>query len=790
MLARVTPDQLAEILDVAEDGIVTVDVCHQVVLFNRGAAKIFGYTPEEVVGKPLDLLLPERFREPHRGQVGDFARSPAHARLMGERREVYGRRKDGTEFPAEISISKFGAGAEMLFTAIVRDVTERKRWEAERAELGQLRGRAELHAARAKLDALVLAARDGVVMLDGAGRVTFLNTAAERLFGVPTGAAAGWPVTDLVGGDYAVPTADTVPDLDPVSEVTVAAADGRPVSVELSRSRVYDDGRVVWLLIARDLTERRRAEGALQASENRLRLALDAGRMGTWEWDVGTDRVHWDGAMFDLLGVTRSSDPLTADVFFERVHPDERPALRQALTDASGPGGRFETEFRIVRPDGAVRWLAGKRSTSPEPGNGLQMRGVNYDVTDRRHAEENLRESERRFRELLEKVQLIAVTLDVDGRVMFCNDFLLGLTGWRAEEVLGRSWFDTFVPEGIRAELKRVFFHPALREEIPVHYENEILTRTGDRRLVAWNNTVLRDAEGRLIGTTSLGEDITNRKRAEQALRERTEELKATTQQLWQAARLAGVGELAASIAHELNNPLSTVSLRIEGLLTKTPTDDPRRKPLEVVEGEVERMAGLVANLLNFTRAGREQVSTVDVCDEVTKTVDLIGHHLRKRQIRVESDLAADIPVIHADRQQLRQVFLNLFTNAADAMPAGGRLTPRAGQATPRGGPGDRDRGHRHRRGHPRWPSGQGVRPVLHDQGGRQGNGARTRHLQAHCRATPWQAGGREYGRSRDDRPRHPPDPSGDERRQPAPRMTRHPAPRVPHVPLCRPTNR
>ena len=160
-------------------------------------------------------------------------------------------------------------------------------------------------------------------------------------------------------------------------------------------------------------------------------------------------------------------------------------------------------------------------------------------------------------------------------------------------------------------------------------------------------------------------------------LRAKTEELRATTQQLWQAARLAGVGELAASIAHELNNPLATVSLRVEGVLAKTPPDDPRRRPLEVIDQEVGRMARLVANLLQFSRAGRDQVSTVDLCEEVAKTIELTDHHLRKRGVRVETAFAPGVPPIHADRQQLRQVFLNLFTNAADAMPDGGTLTAR-----------------------------------------------------------------------------------------------------------------
>jgi signal transduction histidine kinase len=165
----------------------------------------------------------------------------------------------------------------------------------------------------------------------------------------------------------------------------------------------------------------------------------------------------------------------------------------------------------------------------------------------------------------------------------------------------------------------------------------------------------------------------------EEALRDlqaKTDELRAATQQLWQAARLAGVGELAASIAHELNNPLATVQLRLEGVLARTPADDPRRRPLEVVEQEVERMARLVANLLHFSRAGRDQVSTVSVPDEVRKTVELTEPHLRRLGVEVAPEFHP-VPDIFADRQQLRQVLLNLFTNAADAMPQGGRLTPR-----------------------------------------------------------------------------------------------------------------
>jgi signal transduction histidine kinase len=174
-----------------------------------------------------------------------------------------------------------------------------------------------------------------------------------------------------------------------------------------------------------------------------------------------------------------------------------------------------------------------------------------------------------------------------------------------------------------------------------------------------------------------LAETARQRAQALAELQAKTDELRATTQQLWQAARLAGVGELAASIAHELNNPLATVHLRLEGVLAKTPAGDPRRRPLEIIDQEVERMAKLVGNLLHFIRPGRDQVSTVDVPVEVRQTIELTEPHMRRSKVTVVPEFHPDVPPIYADRQRLRQVLLNLFTNASDAMRKGGLLTAR-----------------------------------------------------------------------------------------------------------------
>lgn len=178
--------------------------------------------------------------------------------------------------------------------------------------------------------------------------------------------------------------------------------------------------------------------------------------------------------------------------------------------------------------------------------------------------------------------------------------------------------------------------------------------------------------------TRELEEEITRRKAAQEELEKKGEEIRTMTRQLWQAAKLATMGELAASIAHELNNPLAIVSLRAESLMLKTTPETPEYHIFEVISQELERMGALVANLLQFSRRSHCQISTLNLFEEVSGTIELIHYHLKKRNIKTVLDFPVDLPAIHADRQQVRQLFMNLFTNAGDAMPNGGTLTIRA----------------------------------------------------------------------------------------------------------------
>jgi signal transduction histidine kinase/CheY-like chemotaxis protein len=193
---------------------------------------------------------------------------------------------------------------------------------------------------------------------------------------------------------------------------------------------------------------------------------------------------------------------------------------------------------------------------------------------------------------------------------------------------------------------------------------------------IAYDNARLYSDSMKYAG--NLKETNQQLEQALQQLQGKTNELTAMTQQLWQASKLATMGELAASVAHELNNPLATVALRAEALMEELLPDDPRSQSLKIISQEIERMGTLVGNLLSFSRRSQPEISTLDLRKEIMNSLEFFEHYLRSHKVDVVREFASDLPSVHADRQQLRQVFLNLITNASDAMPRGGTLTLRA----------------------------------------------------------------------------------------------------------------
>ncbi|MEA3195866.1 MAG: hypothetical protein QOD26_4199 [Betaproteobacteria bacterium] len=281
----------------------------------------------------------------------------------------------------------------------------------------------------------------------------------------------------------------------------------------------FDDAEMRMLLdLAADISfavDHIEKEHKLDESEARFRQMADNIRDVFFLRDADRARMLYVSPAYEeIWGRSRESlysDPAS---WAQAIHPDDRAATA-ARSKPGALSGTYEVEFRIVRPDGSIRWIETKGFAVREAsGESARIAGVAKDITQRKLADLALRESERRFGDVLGNVQMVSMMLDTKACITYCNDYLLRLTGWQREELIGRNWFEVFIPSDL-GDLTEV--HAALVADRPgaLHHENEILTRAGERRLIRWNNSVLRSAAGEVVGTASIGEDITEQKLAE-----------------------------------------------------------------------------------------------------------------------------------------------------------------------------------------------------------------------------------------------------------------------------------
>jgi diguanylate cyclase (GGDEF)-like protein/PAS domain S-box-containing protein len=254
----------------------------------------------------------------------------------------------------------------------------------------------------------------------------------------------------------------------------------------------------------------------LHASESMFRQLAENIRDVFFLLNADSNRtLYVSPAYEEIWGRSCESAYANPGSWAEAIHPDDRASIDEK--HRSGKlAGTFEYQYRVVRPDGSIRWIQARGfPVRNDTGRTVRIAGVAEDITERKLVADELRESDRRFSDMLGNVELISIMLDRGERITYCNDYFLRLTGWQREQVLGRNFIELFIPPDLAEELWEVKL--ALNANLPTawHHENEILTHTGERRLIRWNNSVLRSGIGDVIGTASIGEDITEQKRAE-----------------------------------------------------------------------------------------------------------------------------------------------------------------------------------------------------------------------------------------------------------------------------------
>lgn len=360
-------------------------------------------------------------------------------------------------------------------------------------------------------------------------------------------------------------------------------------------------------------------------------------------------------------------EELIGSPYLSLIHPDERSKgdtkMRMLINREIE---LVNLERHYIRKDGTAFWgnLSGRRQED-ENGRLVNLVGIITDITERKKTEKALVSSEKRFRDMLENIQLIAVILDDKGNITFCNNCLLKLTGWSRDEVINRNWFEIFVPPHIRDTIKTFFDSSIASASIPSHYENPIITRQGTELNVVWDNTTMSDAYGRCVGTASIGIDVTEHRKIEAQLR--------------QSQKMEAVGHLAGGVAHDFNNILTAI-IGYAGLLkNRLPSsDDVLHEYAVQILAASQKAADLTQSLLAFSRRQLLDPKPIDINKIVCNLQKILGRVIGEDiELRV---ISSDVKlIVKADKNQIEHALMNLTTNARDAMPNGGILTISSG---------------------------------------------------------------------------------------------------------------
>jgi PAS domain S-box-containing protein len=501
-----------EYLDIAGAVLLVLNADQTVVLINRKGCEILGYKKEEVIGKHwTNNFLPARERDSMNrafakladGQIDpvEYVENPilkknGEERLIAWHNAVL-RDKSGT-ITATLSSGE--------------DITDRKR--AEEA----------LQASEEKFRDLAGSITDIYFAIDQESRITYWNKAAEALSGVAAKDIIGEHGSKLFP-EYLGTYADHVLDealqtRQPRTIIHEYQFRGQKYVFESSANPTNSGISV----IARDITDQKRAEEALRASEEQLRLTIDAANLTVWDWDLNKHQITWTvPSRGTLREVHAGSFPCNQEVFLSMVHPEDRKLVEEAVNRSITEGEEYQVEFRMIKSDGTDLWVASYGGViSDATGNATRMIGVARDITERRHAELALRVSETRYRELFENAHDAIATFDLVGRFTSLNRAAETLLGYPRNEALKLTFLQV-TPERDHERLRQQM-RLINAGETPSLQEADVIGKDGRCHTVEFRaRPILLD--GRPTGLQVIARDISERMRAEEALRESQQRL-------------------------------------------------------------------------------------------------------------------------------------------------------------------------------------------------------------------------------------------------------------------------
>ena len=426
---------------------------------------------------------------------------------------------------------------------------------------------------------------------------------------------------------------------------------------------VYENGRIAAVYDAfRNMTETVVGAQRLRESEARLKLSTEVAQLGVFVWETSEGRASWENdRVYEIFGRSREEGPVNEDEFLrDFLHPDFHDAFRNAMERTVQQGAPLHFEGLMYRADRTLRRIELRGNLQPgiRDSKGKILCTIR-DITEVRRTQETLRDSAKRLSELAAIVASsndVIVSKDLNGIIASWNDAATKVFGYTADEMIGTSILKV-IPENLHSDEKTILDNIRAGRRVE-HFETVRVTKAGTLIDVSLTISPVKDADGQVIGASKILRDVSNRKRLEQSL--------------LQAEKIAATGRMAATIAHEINNPLAAV-MNLLFLLRPKIVDEEGIHFLATAESELGRVSHIAKQTLGYYRE-HASPSFASLADIAEHALMIYQPRCTAAGIAIERSFSS-LRNIVLRRGEMMQVVSNLIVNAIYAMPAGGTLS-------------------------------------------------------------------------------------------------------------------
>ena len=536
-------DLLRSLIEKNTDPMFIKNIQGQYLIVNQAATAIFGKPVEEIIGKDDAVLFPEEIAL-YLSEIDRQIVTTGETKTFEENIST----DEGVwRFLTTKTVYRDAQGKISGLIGIARDITERRQAEIALTEANE-QLEIKVEARTAQLNNVIKRLKDeiaerkqaeiaqresekynrtlfekspiGLFLCEMHGKLVDVNPAFAAIIGRTVEETLNLTFWEITPEKYLIQELERLESLEKSGrygpyEKEYYHKDGHLVSVRLSGLIIEKNSKRLILSSVEDITARKMAEDALQKSEMQLRLALNAGGMGVWDWDIETGRIAWSDTMEALYGIPTGTFSGSYKAFTRSIYPEDRKAAIKAIDSAIVGKSNYEIEYRIILPDGTVRWLASKGDVlRDQTGKAVRTIGTGRDITARKIAELKLQQQA----QIIAGVHDSVISTDLDGYITSWNQSSKELFGYTAVEAIGKH-ISLIYPPSQHEFLAQQVIQPLL-EKGTHEVEIKVLRKSGEEFYAHLGLSLLRDSQGAVIGMVGSTMDISDRKSTEEALRE------------------------------------------------------------------------------------------------------------------------------------------------------------------------------------------------------------------------------------------------------------------------------